>query len=213
MSPSAPTAWDGSGEPDDWVRSLTVGSPNRDRALAALHALMVRAAGHQAWRMRGLLADASPGTMDDLVNQCADDAMMTVLAKLDTFEGRSRFTTWAFKFAIYQTNATIRQQQWRHRVVELRDVAVPADPGPGPEAQALGTDLAAAVAAAMHESLTPHQRRVAVALLVDEVPIDVLAERLGSTRGALYKTLHTVRTRLRADLEARGHDLPPRSRS
>ena len=201
------------GEPDDWVAALREGSPQRDAALTALHALLLRAAGHQAWRMRGLLADSSPGTMDDLVNQCADDAMTTLLGKLDDFEGRSRFTTWAFKFAVYQMNATVRQQQWRHRVVELRELPVAEDPAHSPEEHAVAKDLASALADAMHEVLTPHQRHVAVALLVDEVPIDVLAERLGSTRGALYKTIHTVRTRLRDRLESLGHDIPQRSRA
>jgi RNA polymerase sigma-70 factor (ECF subfamily) len=57
----------------------------------------------------------------------------------------------------------------------------------------------------MREVLTPYQRRVAVALLVDGVPIDVLADRLGTSRGALYKTLHDVRVRLRAELTAKGY--------
>jgi len=57
----------------------------------------------------------------------------------------------------------------------------------------------------MSRILTPYQRRIAGALLVDEVPIDVLAERLGTSRGALYKTLHDVRVRLRSELTAQGY--------
>ena len=55
--------------------------------------------------------------------------------------------------------------------------------------------------------LSDRQREVLVALTIQEIPIDVLAERLGSTRGALYKTLHDARRRLRALLVAAGHDL------
>jgi RNA polymerase sigma-70 factor (ECF subfamily) len=54
-----------------------------------------------------------------------------------------------------------------------------------------------AVMAAIASELTPHQREVLTALVLAEIPIDVLAERLNTTRGALYKTLHDARVRLR----------------
>lgn len=196
-------------EPDDWVRALTCGGPEQVAAQRRLHALMVRAAAHQVWRLRGLLPDPSPQAVDVLANQAADEAMATLLAKLPTFQGRSRFTTWAYKFAIVQAGSDVHRLRWRHREVELRDLELPAPSGDDPEEQAQAADLAGAIAAAMHEALTPYQRRIAVALLVDGVPIDVLAERLGTTRGALYKTLHEARTRLRAELVARGYLLQP----
>ena len=97
--------------------------------------------------------------------------------------------------------------------VELRDLMAPPAPAhESPELCAEGTDLAGAVAAAMHHVLTPYQRRIAVALLVDAVPIDVLAERLGTSRGALYKTLHDVRVRLRTELRAKGYLPEPQAK-
>lgn len=209
----APKDW----VPDDWVAALSAPGAEQQAAHRALHALMVRAAAHQVWRMRGTLPDASPGTVDVIVNQAADEAMTALLRKLHTFEGRSRFTTWAFKFAILQAATDVRRLQWQHREVELRDLDLahlPGDVHDGPERQAEGSDLARALAESMHTCLTPHQRRVAVALLVDGVPIDVLAERLGSNRNALYKTLHDVRQRLRGDLTRRGYlpDGPARTR-
>ncbi|KGN41813.1 RNA polymerase sigma factor [Knoellia aerolata] len=196
------------GVPEDWVSALSSSGADQQAAMRALHDLMVRAAAHQVWRMRSALPDASPGTVDVIVNQAADEAMTALLRKLHTFEGRSRFTTWAFKFAILQAATDVRRLQWQHREVELRDLdleRVPHDTHDGPERQAEGADLARAVAGAMDTCLTPHQRRVAVALLVDGVPIDVLAERLGSNRNALYKTVHDVRRRLREDLTQRGY--------
>ena len=89
--------------------------------------------------------------------------------------------------------------------MSLDDIELWCEAAPGPEQQAEATDLARAVAAAMRVALTPYQRRIAVALLVDAVPIDVLADRLGTTRGALYKALHEARGRLRAHLGATGH--------
>ncbi|MFW5471099.1 RNA polymerase sigma factor [Knoellia sp. CPCC 206435] len=196
------------GVPEDWIAALSSSGAEQEAALRALHSLMLRAAAHQVWRMRSALPDASPGTVDVIVNQAADEAMTALLRKLHTFEGRSRFTTWAFKFAILEAATDVRRLQWQHREVELRDLdlgRVPDDASDGPERQAEGADLARALAEAMHTCLTPHQRRVAIALLVDGVPIDVLAERLGSNRNALYKTVHDVRQRLRADLTRRGY--------
>jgi RNA polymerase sigma-70 factor (ECF subfamily) len=173
-----------------------------------LHALMLRAAAHQVWRMRTALPDDSPSTVDVIVNQAADEAMTSLLAKLHTFEGRSRFTTWAFKFAILQAATDVRRLQWQRREVELRDLDLhdlPAAVHDSAEHHAEGNDLARALAEAMRTVLTPYQRRIAIALLVDSVPIDVLADRLGTTRGALYKTVHEARTRLRAELTRRGY--------
>jgi len=192
-------------EPADWVEALRGDGPDQLAALRRLHALMLRACGHQVWRMRAALPDASPDAVELLVNQAADEAMTALLGKLHTFEGRSRFTTWAFKFAILQAATEVRRLQWQHREVELRDLDEPsASAADDPQLRAEGTALADAVVDAMRRVLTPYQRRIAVALLVDTVPIDVLAERLGTSRGALYKTLHDTRVRLRAELTAQG---------
>jgi RNA polymerase sigma-70 factor (ECF subfamily) len=204
-APPGPACHAVGSETFDWVTALSTPGPQQDSALRQLHALMVRAARHQVWRLRGALPDASPETLDVVANQAADEAMVALLGKLDTFEGRSRFTTWAYKFAIVQAGSDVRRMQWHRRDVELRDLDVPAPAADDPARQAEAADLAHAVAAAMHRVLTPHQRRVAVALLVDCIPIDVLADRLGTTRGALYKTLHDVRGRLRSELAAQGY--------
>jgi RNA polymerase sigma-70 factor, ECF subfamily len=192
-------------EPADWVAALSQPGAAQDDAMRRLHALMVRAAAQQVWRMRAALPDPSTHAVDDLANQAADEAMTALLGKLHTFEGRSRFSTWAFKFAILQAATEVRRIQWQHREVELRDLDVEAPPHDGPDHAAEVRDLGQALTRAMRTTLTPHQRRIAIALLVDQVPIDVLADRLGSTRGALYKTVHDVRVRLRAELVATGH--------
>jgi RNA polymerase sigma-70 factor (ECF subfamily) len=186
----------------DWVDALRTPGPIRDDALRRLHALLLRAASRQVRRMR---LTGGPDEIDHVANQAADEALVAVLGKLGTFEGRSRFTTWAYKFAVLQAGVEVRRRQWEHREVPLeRDALIVAtEPEPGLYAEA--SDLAAAVRRAIEESLSAHQRRIIVALVVDEVPIDVLAERLGSTRGAVYKTLHDARVRLRAALVAGGY--------
>jgi RNA polymerase sigma-70 factor, ECF subfamily len=197
---------------EDWIAELTTPGPVREDALRRLHALLLKAARFQVSRMAALRAAVSPAQIEDIVNLAADDAMVAVLGKLATFEGRSRFTTWAFKFAILQAAVELRRQAWSYREVPLESAPPVVEPRPSPDLYAEGAELAAAVRNAIDRVLTPHQRRIALALLVDEVPIDVLAERLRTNRNALYKTLHDARGRLRAHLTAEGYLTPDRSR-
>jgi RNA polymerase sigma-70 factor (ECF subfamily) len=167
-----------------------------DDALAALHALMLRAARFELHRRRRLPYDEA----EDLALQAANDAMVALLGKLDTFRGLSRFTTWAYKFALLEAGVKARRRAWQDREVLLDETAWPAFGDAGPSAQQTVEDaeLLRAVRDAMQTTLTRHQREVFVALALNGVPIDVLAERLDTTRGALYKTLHDARRKLRA---------------
>jgi RNA polymerase sigma-70 factor (ECF subfamily) len=195
----------GDQDPVDWIAALALPGPQQDHALGRLHALMLRAARHQVRRMRGMLHGAGETTLEELAHSAADEAMAVLLTKLHTFQGRSRFTTWAYKFAILQAATEVRRRSWADREVSLDDAPVVWDSAPGPEQHAEAADLARAVATAMQVALTPYQRRIATALVIDQVPIDVLAGRLGTTRGALYKALHQARGRLRAQLCETGH--------
>ena len=186
-----------------WVGDLTLAGYAGDVALRRLHEVLLRATRHQVWRLRGLLPGAGPGELEDLAQQAADEALISVLRQLPTFQRRSRFTTWAYKFGILQAGAEVRRHAWRHREITLPDTFVILDDSPTPSEVTEAAQLARAVESAITTALTPHQRRVALALLVNDVPIDVLAERLGTTRNALYKTLHDARTRLRAALAGR----------
>jgi RNA polymerase sigma-70 factor (ECF subfamily) len=170
----------------------------RDGAVAALHGLMLRAARFELARRR----DVPPGELEDLAVQAADDALVAVLGKLHTFRGESRFTTWAYKFAVLEAAVAARKRAWRDRDVTLDDdPSHPAlrDRGPTAHDRLEEAEMLAAIRAAM-PALTPRQREVLVAVALDDVPIDVLAERLGTTRGALYKVLHDARAKLRAEI-------------
>ena len=193
---------------EDWIAALTGEGPVRDDALRRLHALLLRGARFQVSRMSALRAMVGAAQVEDVITLAADEAMVAVLGKLATFEGRSRFTTWAYKFAVLQAAVELRRQAWSGREVPL-DAAPPlVEPRPSPDQYAEGAELASAVRDAIDHVLTPHQRRIALALIVDEVPIDVLAERLGTNRNALYKTLHDARSRLRAHLAREGYLTP-----
>jgi len=193
----------------DWVSALSFPGPERDQALRDLHALLVHAARHQVQRMRHAGGPRGTSDVDELANQAADEALVALLGKLHTFEGRSRFTTWAYKFAVLHAANAVRAAAWRGREIQLDGLDMVADPAPQPGQYAEARDLADVVRRVLGTALTPHQRRVVVALVVDEVPIDVLAERLGTNRNALYKTLHDARVRIRSALIAEGLLEPP----
>lgn len=196
---------------EEWIARLSLSGPVRDETIGLLHDLMLRAAWHQVNRMSDA-AGLGATRRVEIVNAAADEATVSVLARLHTFEGRSRFTTWAYKFGILHAGVEIRRAAWRGREIDLGSIPEPSATGVTPEAYAEVRDLAEAVRQGLDRALTPHQRRVAVALLVEEVPIDVLAERLGTTRNALYKTLHEVRKRLRTFLSVEGYLSPHQPR-
>jgi len=197
---------------EDWIAELTSSGPVRDDALRRLHALLLRGARFQVSRMSALRAMVGAAQVEDIITLAADEAMVAVLTKLGTFEGRSRFTTWAYKFAVLQAAVELRRQAWSRREVPLDAAPALIEPRPSPDEYAEGAELAAAVRDAIDRVLTPHQRRIALALIVEEIPIDVLAERLGTNRNALYKSLHDTRSRLRAHLALEGY-LAPTTRS
>lgn len=189
-----------------WLGDLRADGPRRDDAVARLHALLLRAARFETGRRRATHPHLR-GDLDDVAQEAADDALLAVLARLDDFRGLSRFTTWAYKFALYQASVTVRRRAWQGREVPVEDDAwtrltdAAAEPGEVAEQ----AELLRAIRDGIAEALTPHQRTVLVALALNEVPIDVLAEREQTTRGALYKTLHDARRKLRRHLEESGH--------
>ncbi len=194
-------------EADAWIAALRAEGPAREAAVAELHELLLRAAHFEIGRRRAALAHVRGEELGDLANQAADDALVAVLAKLDDFRGASRFTTWAYKFALLEAGVRVRRRAWQEREVVLEPESWPsfADSGPSAHADLESAELLRALQRAVRETLTDRQREVFSALALNEVPIDVLAERLGSTRGALYKTLHDARAKLRAELAEAGY--------
>ncbi len=190
----------------EWLGALRADGLERDRAVDALHALLLRAARFEVSRRRAALSFVRGEELDDIAMQAANDAVVAVLAKLDQFRGASRFTTWAYKFALLEAGVRLRRRAWQEREVVLDSESWTqlAETSGGPAADAERSELMTAMYECIAEELTPHQRRVLVSLAIDGVPIDVLAERLNTNRNALYKTLHDARRKLRAVLGERG---------
>jgi RNA polymerase sigma-70 factor (ECF subfamily) len=190
-----------------WHLDLRSSGPGREEASARLQELLLRTARFEVSRRRGSLPHLSAGELDEIAVEAASEAAVSVLRRLDDFRGESRFSTWAYKFALLETAVRIRRRAWRDRELTLDPDAWSAleSLGAGPDTSAEHSALLAAIRDGIEHVLTPHQREVLVAVALDGIPIDVLAERLGSNRNALYKTIHDARRRLRAHLEAAGH--------
>jgi RNA polymerase sigma-70 factor (ECF subfamily) len=190
--------------PGDWVIALRSPGTGRDDAVTRLHEALLQAARSELRRRHGQL-DVSGPELDDLAHQAAADAMLAVMAKLDQFRGESKFTTWAYKFVMFEVSAKVGRHFWRRPPVPLTTEdwdRLPDRFGFDPAGESERRDFVRAVRRAVQEDLTEHQRRIFVTLVLDGVPLDALAEKLGSSRNAIYKTMFDARRKLRASLVA-----------
>jgi RNA polymerase sigma-70 factor, ECF subfamily len=188
---------------DSLLADLRADGRTKQLAVEQLHALLLRAARFEVARRRPSLPHLRGDELDDIALEAADDAAVSVLARLDDFRGESRFTTWAYKFALLEAAVKLRKRAWQGREVPLEPEQWTgfSSGAPSPAATAEQHEQLERLQQAIAELLTPHQRHVLVAIALNGVPIDVLAERLNTTRGALYKTLHDARRKLRDHLE------------
>jgi RNA polymerase sigma-70 factor (ECF subfamily) len=193
-------------ESRQWVTDLRSEGAAREAAQRRLHELLVKAARFEINRRRGSLPHLRGDDFDDLAHQAAADAMLAILRKLDSYRGESRFSTWAYKFALLEAAVKLRRRAWQGREVPLEpeDWGRFSERGEAPAAQTEQREVLGAVGEAIESELSVHQREVLVAVALNGVPIDVLAERLNTTRGALYKTIHDARKKLRAHLSEAG---------
>jgi len=194
-------------ETAEWVAALTATGPAHEAAVARLHALMLRVAHAEASRRSGMNG-IHGRELEDLAQQAAGDAVVSILRKVDEFRGDSRFTTWAYKFVVYEVSNKVGRHVWRRERVRLDEDAwsrLPERLGSGPAAAAECRQLVEAVHEAVEKVLTPHQQRVFRAIVLDAMPLDALVAELGSNRNAVYKTLFDARRKLRAFLVTHGY--------
>ena len=194
-------------ESAEWLRQLGSTGPQREAAVARLHDLLVRIACGEVRRRAPRLQISGP-ELDDLAYQAAADALIAITGKIGQFRGDSRFTTWAYKFVILEVSAKIGRHFWRHPPVPLDAEdwdRLPDRFGFDPPQEAEWRDLLAALRRAVKEELTPRQRAVFVAIVLNDVPLDALVLELASNRNAIYKVLFDARRKLRAALDANGY--------
>jgi RNA polymerase sigma-70 factor (ECF subfamily) len=191
-----------------WVDRLGSDSLDRDRAVGALHVLLLRAARAELSRRAPRVGLGGP-EVDDLAHQAADDAVVSILRRLPEFRGESRFTTWAYKFAILEVSSKLGRHFWTNRGDVALDTdqweRLPARFGLHPESAAEAGDLFAAVRVAVETGLTERQRDIFVAIVVDGIPLDALALKLGADRNTIYKVMFDARRKIRAALVTNGY--------
>jgi RNA polymerase sigma-70 factor (ECF subfamily) len=192
-----------------WLRALRGGGAEQAEALADLRRLLVRAARHALHRHHGRLAHLSGPDLEAVAEDCAQDALVAILGRLDAFRGDSRFTTWAYSFAVNLALVAARREGWkrvplddvlRSGAVESFDPGLDADPGRA----ALRAEAWAAIRDTIAHDLSERQRQALTAVVLQELPLDELVRHWGSNRNAVYKLLHDARRKLKARLEARG---------
>jgi RNA polymerase sigma-70 factor (ECF subfamily) len=188
-----------------WLRDLQ--GPGCEAAYERLHRLLLRVARGEL-RRRGPRAGIDGPELDDLAHQAAADALVAVRRKLPGYRGESRFTTWAYKFVVFEVSTKLGRHFWRtpHARLDAEDWSrLPDRFGLDPAAESEWRELVAALRHAVDSVLSERQRRAFVAVVLNGVPADALVDRLGPSRNAIYKTLYDARCKLRAELVATGH--------
>ncbi len=195
-------------ESADWLRRLSAGDAAlRQEAERELHARLVRIALAEVNRRSGSTPVSGP-ELTDVAHQAAGDAMLAIVAKLAGFRGESRFTTWAYRFVILEVSSKLGRHYWRNPPVTLdagQWERLPDRLGSDPARHAESAGLLAKVRRVIDDELTAHQRRVFTAIVVDEIPLDALAAKLGLKRNAIYKVIFDARRKIRAALVANGY--------
>lgn len=191
---------------EEWLAALRATGPDRDAALAELRDVLL------VGLRRGLVdwVKTSGPEFSALAEDFVQEALLKVLDSLDSFEGRSKFTTWAHKVAVRVALSELRRKRWQDRSLEAlvsaenrAPFAVP-DGRPSPERATLQADLIAQVQRIIHEELTDKQRTAMLVVPIGGMPLEVAAEQMGMNRNALYKLLHDARKRLKQRLEEEG---------
>jgi RNA polymerase sigma-70 factor (ECF subfamily) len=199
---------------EEWRVALTSGAEAQAAALSDLRAYVLRAALYALHRRRNSLRDVAPTDIEQLAEDCAQEALAAILAHLDRFRGESRFTTWAYAFAVNAALVAARRERWGRvpldRLLDSRELverlgsagAASSDP----QRHAVRGEILLAVRQGIERHLTKRQREALTAIVFEEVPLDELARHWDTNRNALYKLLHDARRKLKAHLSQCGFD-------
>ncbi len=193
-----------------WVAGLRASGRPHDECVSALHLVLLKVARHEVARRARNLRVLGP-ELEDIAQQATDDALMAIRSKVSGFRGDSRFTTWAYRFVMFEVSTKMGRHFWREHRATLDDEAwekMPDLQARSPDQHTVQHELFVALRHAIDQDLTDLQRRVFVAIALNEVPMDAFARELGASRNAVYKTLFDARRKLRASLAAAGYQPP-----
>jgi RNA polymerase sigma-70 factor (ECF subfamily) len=202
---------------EEWLQDLMEEGTAQEHAIADLQNILLRAVLYIFNRNVG---DLRARTRDDilkLAEDCAQEALIAILNHLSDFRGDSKFTTWAYKFAVNIALTTARRERWRG--VSLDQLSSSEDttliewdvlgrsPGPTLDQSAMQNEVIETIQQVIKQDLTEKQRRVLVMMVFNEVPMDEVVQELGTNRNAVYKLLHDARRKLKSSLESRGFEM------
>jgi RNA polymerase sigma-70 factor, ECF subfamily len=193
-----------------WVVGLRASGREHEECVSALYAQLLKVARHEVARRSGSLGVRGP-ELEDIAQQATDDALMAIRSKVAGFRGESRFTTWAYRFVMLEVSTKMGRHFWRDHRAALDDDGwerMPDLQGGAPDQHSIHGEMFAVLRRAIDEELTELQRRVFVAIALNEVPMDAFARELGASRNAVYKALFDARRKLRASLGAAGYEPP-----
>ncbi len=199
----------------DWLLALSAQGRRQTEALEELRALLLRAALYTLVSRLDDLRDLAERERLALAEDCAQEALLAVLAHLQDFRGDSKFTTWAYKFGVNVALTRARHERWKRVSLDALDDQGALDwltwreglRGVDSEVAALQTEIVAVIREAIRADLTDRQRQVLKWIAFDGVPMDVVVQRLDTNRNAIYKLLHDARAKVKRTLSAHGYEV------
>lgn len=193
-----------------WLADLRENSKHRESALNDMREILMRILPKALSRW---LSPNDPH-FEALLEDIVQETLIRVLDRLNTFEGRSKFTTWVYTIAIRIGLSELRLNKWKEVSLDaLEDSDEPDQmpfnkftaPRTSPESSLAQKKALELVMRVIEQELTPHQRAVMEAVIFQRVPMEVIAERMNTNRNALYKAMHDARLKLKRQLEKQGH--------
>ena len=202
---------------EEWLSELNTSGDVQEAAIADLRDLLLRAALYFFSRNLGDFRGLSRDEIIERAEDCAQEALIAVMNHLSDFRGDSKFTTWAYKFAINIALMTARRERWRGVSLDQLSSAENSDSltgwlmedkssGLAPDQSALQGEVGVIIREVIENDLTDKQRQILILIVFNEVPMDEVVRRLGTNRNAVYKMLHDARRKLKARLQARGFE-------
>jgi RNA polymerase sigma-70 factor (ECF subfamily) len=199
---------------EQWLADLRAEADVQAPALEDLHKRLQRGIFYYLSRERSDLSQLAAQEIQQMSEDLAQDATLRVLQNLDTFRGDSLFTTWAARIAVRVAISDLRRARYRDFSLDTltgEGDVLPASANPllgvkpvTPERAAEREEVLRRIDDALSDALTERQRKALVAVVVQEVPLEIVAEQLGTNRNALYKLLHDARRKLKTTLEGQG---------
>jgi RNA polymerase sigma-70 factor (ECF subfamily) len=201
----------------EWLQDLNSSGPSQETAIADLRDILLRAALYFFNRNLGDFGGLGRDEILQRAEDCAQDALIAVMNHLSDFRGDSKFSTWAYKFAINIALTAARRERWKEvSLDELSDsgegtyfnwVMRDKSDGKSPEQSAMQDELRGIIRNVIEQDLTDKQRYVLILMVFNEVPMDEVVRHLGTNRNAVYKLMHDARRKLKSGLQTRGFEV------